>query len=131
MPKIEIITKYVKDDIVYLIYLNGIVRGKVHSANVYSIFGRDDDPRCIHQKAEDAWVVIGDEEPNISEPMIEYYIEIDHPVAHEQSPYKPVLERVIGSGRLFRSPETLVEYLKRKFLKAYGEKVPDLKNDIQ
>jgi hypothetical protein len=123
MPKIEITSKFDKGDTVYLIYMNAIVRGTIHSANVYSVWGRDEDPRCIHQQQEDCWSEIGDEIPDVYQPTVEYYVELDHPIVDKLSPGKPVHERILGSARLFREPKALLAYLNRKFEKAYGQKI--------
>ena len=126
MPKIIIETKFEKDDIVYLIYEGGIVKGKVHNIsvfNAYGIPGADNDPRCDHRKAEDMLAEIGDEFYDITNPVLDYTVELFHPAVQQAYPEHPYCCRVVGSTRMFRKPEALLEYLKRKFEKAYETKI--------
>lgn len=123
MPKIEVDSKFTKDDVVFFMYNNGIMRGIIHNAVIHNAWGIPEDPRCVHQKAEDKWGEVGDETYEVTKPIIEYTILLDHPLVEELSPGRPVFDRVIGSGRLFRNPKALINFLEKKYSAAYGEEI--------
>lgn len=125
MPKITIDTKFEQDDIVYFIFENGIVKGRIHNISVFNTYGvpSSNDPRCEHRKAEDMLAEVGDEVYDITKPVLDYTVEVLHPIVQEAYPNRPFYTRVVGSTRMFRKPEALIDYLKRKFEKAYEQKI--------
>lgn len=126
MPKLTFDTKFEKGDVVYFMFEGGIVKGAIRNISIFNAYGMPhecSDPRCDHRKAEDLLAEIGDEFYDITKPVFDYTVEITHPVVSMAYPGVPYHVRVVGSTRMFRKPEALLDYLKRKFEKAYEQKI--------
>lgn len=126
MPKLVFDSKFEKDDIVYFMFEGGMVQGAIRNISIFNAYGMPGaahDPRCDHRKAEDLLAEIGDEFYDITKPVFDYTVELNHPVVSMAYPGVPYHVRVVGSTRMFRKPEALLEYLKRKFEKAYETKI--------
>lgn len=126
MPKLTFDTKFEKDDVVYFMFEGGIVKGAIRNISIFNAYGMPNDcgdPRCDHRKAEDLLAEIGDEFYDITKPVFDYTVEVTHPVVSMAYPGVPYHVRVVGSTRMFRKPEALLDYLKRKFEKAYEQKI--------